>query len=461
MKLMNRDRRCCGRQAWRWTAPLLAAALAAGCAPGSSSNDDVASDQPADEEAQGEDQDEVVLRVLDARAGEPQLQATYDRLDEEFESQNPGVRVERESINLEELLATINLRLSESDVPDVAAINQGHATMGRLIQAGLIRPLDDAADRDGWIDAQSETLLAMNGRYSEEDATMAEGELYAVSDTGAPVGMFYNVDHLETLGVDVPSTWDEFEAVLAAASEEGMTPLMFGNVDAWPGIHLYQLFWNDLLGRAAADFVYGVAPMDESTGTQASELAQTWVDNGWLADGWEGIDYDSTWQRFGDGDGVFLATGSWIAADLAEADADIRFVLMPPSQGDAYVATSAGDFPMAVPTNAANPDLAEAFVAFRVSDDAARIYIEDGHIPASLPEDWRDYAEDGTIQYDLLEAWERLEADDGMIPYVDWATPDFYEVATAEIQNLLGFNTSPEAFVDAWNTEWRSFHEQD
>ncbi len=443
-----------------WRRRLLAVSLViplglASCAPGA--DQDEAADAP-EEVAEPAEDEEVVLQVLDARAGEPQLQATYDRLDEEFESRNPGVTVERESVNLEELLDTISLRLSEDDVPDVSAVNQGHATMGSLIDAGLIRTLDEYAEQDGWSDAQSEALLAMNGRYAAEDSTMAEGDLYAISDTGAPVGIFYNVDHLDDLGLEVPGTWDGFEAALDAAQEGDLTPLMFGNVDAWPGIHLYQLFWNDLLRDGAADFVYGVAPMDEATGVEASEQAQSWVENDWLAEGWEGIDYDSSWQRFGDGEGVFLATGSWIAADLAEAEADIGFMLMPPSTGDEYVATAAGDFPMAIPTNAANPDLAAEFIAFRVSEDAARIYIEDGHIPAALPDGWEDLAEEGTIQYDLLAAWERLEADEGMIPYVDWATPDFYEVSTAEIQNLLGFNTTPDEFVDAWNAEWESFH---
>ncbi len=453
---------------WRWLATAsLAGLVLAGCAPGSGGDDadgdattETGSDETEDEDSAA-DGEEIVLKVLDARAGESQVQATYDRIDEEFEARNPGVTVERESINLEELLSTINLRLSESDVPDVTAVNQGHATMGRLIDSNLIAPLDDPAEADGWASRQSELLIAMNGRYDAEASAMAEGDLYAVSDTGAPVGLYYNQSKLDELGIDALETWDDVEAAMATAKEAGEIPLMFGNIDAWPGIHLFQTFWNDALGReAAADFVYGRAAMDEGDGVVAGATAQSWVENGWFADGWEGISYDQSWQRFGEGEGVFLVAGSWIAADLGDMNEDVRFMLMPPSDGGKYRATASGDFPWAIPTNAEHPDLAADYLAFRLSEDVARMYVEDGHIPIALPSGWEDLVEAGTLNYDMLAAWEQLEADDGMVPYMDWATPDFYEAATAEIQKLLGLNSEPQDLVDAWNAEWSSFHEQ-
>lgn len=435
----------------------LAAAVLAACAPGADSGDE--QDTVADDDA-ATDEEEIVLRVVDARAGESQVLATYDRLDEEFEERNPGVTVERESMDLEELQATIPLRLDSGDAPDVSAVNQGHGTLGRLVQAGLVTPLDDYAEEFGWRERQSEVLLDMNGRFTEDGQVMGEGDLYAISDTGAPVGIYYNEAHLDDLGLDAPETWEDVETALDVAQEEGLVPMMFGNVDAWPGIHFFQLFLNDQMGReGVADFVYGAATLGDAA-ESAAGLARSWVTNGWLADGWEGIDYDTSWQQFGDGAGLFFPTGSWVAADLREMNEDIRFMLMPPSDGGPYRATASGDFPMAIPTNADHPELAAEYINFRLSEDAADIYVEDGHIPTNLPENWEELVDDGSLHSDVLAAWAQLEDDEGMAPYLDWTTPDFYEVVTSEIQRLLGGSASPEAFVEALNQSWAEFHDE-
>lgn len=455
------------RRRSRWPVGMVAAALAllvlGGCAPGAAPEDqpdeDAAADEPAADVNAGESE-EIVLRVLDARAGEPGVQATYERIDQAFEERNPGVVVDRESIAFDELTTTINLRLSGDDAPDVAAVNMGHGTLGPLVRAELVRPLDDYADEYGWWDRQSDVLLAMDGRHTEDGAVMGEGPLFAVSDTGAPVGIYYNVQHLTDLGHEVPETWDEFEAATQSAQAVDMTPVMFGNVDAWPGIHLAQLFLNDRVGRqGVADFVYGLAPLEGEEPVTAAAEARQWVEQGVFPDGWEGLDYESVWQRFGEGEGLFLPSGSWLAGDLAAMNDDVRFILMPPSDGAPYQATASGDFPWSIPTNAQHPDVAAEYIDFRLSDEVARMYIEDAHIPASLPADWDDLVEPETLQHDMLAAWAQLNADDGMVPYMDWATPEFYEVVTSEIQMLLAGRRDPDAFVNALNEGWSAFHD--
>ena len=55
-------------------------------------------------------------------------------------------------------------------------------------------------------------------------------------------------------------------------------------------------------------------------------------------------------------------------------------------------------------------------------------------------------------------AWQKLNAVDGIIPYLDYTTPTFYDDITAAIQELLGGKQSPSQFTagvqkayDKWN----------
>lgn len=452
------------RRGWPATTALSLALLLAACTPGGGGADADPDDDgqaAADEATSDEGDEEVVLRVVDARAGEEAVQASFDRIDRAFEDRHPGVTVQRESVDLDELITTVNLRLSDQDVPDVTAVNMGHGTLGTLASSGLLVELDDYADEYGWWDRQSEVLLAMNGQHSADGEVMAEGPLWALSDTGAPIGVFYNQALLDDLGLDLPDSWEAFEQAIDVARDNGVTPVMFGNVDGWPGIHTVQHFLNDAIGReGVADFVYGEAPLEGDAPVAAAATAQEWVEQDAFVDGFEGLPYDSAVSMFADDEALFFPAGSWVAGDLAANNDDIRFFVMPRSEGEQPpVATSSGDFPWAIPANAQHPDLAAEYIDFRLSDEVAEMYIEDGNIPAVLPDGWEEEVEEGSLQADLLAAWEQLEQDEAMAPYLDWTTPDFYDVVTSEIQQLLADRVTPEEFVDTLNDAWADYYE--
>ena len=68
-------------------------------------------------------------------------------------------------------------------------------------------------------------------------------------------------------------------------------------------------------------------------------------------------------------------------------------------------------------------------------------------------------APSGGLSADAASAWQKLNAVDGIIPYLDYTTPTFYDDITAAIQELLGGKLSPSQFTsdmqksyDKWNT---------
>jgi len=139
------------------------------------------------------------------------------------------------------------------------------------------------------------------------------------------VGVYYNKQKFEEHGWTVPTTWDEFTQLLADIKAAGETPIAFGNLDGWNGIHEFSAVQHVLVdGEYINDFVYGVndVSFDTPENRQAAEIMQEWVEAGYFTEGFMGIGYDDVTVLFKNGDGVLTITGSWLAGELVDAEFD-------------------------------------------------------------------------------------------------------------------------------------------
>ena len=137
-----------------------------------------------------------------------------ETLNAEFEAAHPGVKIQREVKVLEDLKATVKLALTKADGPDVAQVNQGRNDMGALVEAGLLLPLNTYLEKYSWGNVFS-TSVASRNSFTEDGKTFGTGNLYGVSPTAEVVGVFYNKDIFKKNGWDVPTTFEDFEALLA------------------------------------------------------------------------------------------------------------------------------------------------------------------------------------------------------------------------------------------------------
>ena len=67
-------------------------------------------------------------------------------------------------------------------------------------------------------------------------------------------GFWYNKDLFEQAGVEVPTTWDEFDAVLEKLDAAGIQPMSTGGSDKWLATRLINAYavrtmGNDVMTR--------------------------------------------------------------------------------------------------------------------------------------------------------------------------------------------------------------------
>jgi raffinose/stachyose/melibiose transport system substrate-binding protein len=437
----------------------LAALVGAGCGSPGGDGDAQDADQQASETVEKPDvaaAGDVTLTVWDQEVRGGQA-AQIKRLNRAFQEQYPNVTIERVARSFEDLNRTLKLAVSGPDAPDVVQANQGRPVMGTLVSGGLLQPLDPYAEAFAWDDRYSDLLLELN-RFSSDGKEFGSGDLYGLSQMGEIVGVFYNKSKVS----EPPATLEEFEQSLAEAKQEGDIPIQFGNLDGWPGIHEYET----VLGQTASkeqvrDFVFARegSSFDNPEFQAAAEKLREWADEGYFTPDFNGTGYDPAWQRFAKGNGRYLIAGTWLVADLADQmGEDVGFFLMPGSEeGADPVALGGESLPFAVTSKAENPEVAAAYIDFLTNSDAATVLAETGNLPAMPVE---ESAIPSGLPAEVFDAWGTLSETDGLIPYLDYATPTFYDDITAGIQELLGGQTDPAQFTSGMEESFRKFADE-
>jgi raffinose/stachyose/melibiose transport system substrate-binding protein len=383
----------------------------------------------------------VTLTVWDeeVRGGQ---NAEITRLNKQFMAKYPNVKIKRVARAFKDLQSTVKLAVSGSHPPDVVEANQGRPIMGALVTAGILRPIDDYAKIYGWRDRYSPTLLSLNS-FSSDGKEFGSGNLYGLSQMGEIVGLFYNKDKV----ANPPKTLDELEQQLQQAKAKGDVGIQFGNVDKWPGIHEYESVLGQTADKQAVrDFVFAKpgASFDKPEFTRAAAMLTDWVKKGYFNKGFSGTNDIAAYQQFAKGKGRFMIAGTWDNADLTKLMGDkVGFVPMPGKDPNDPVSLGGESLPLTITAASKHPDVAAAYIDFLTDQNAAKVMVDAGTLPAvkGAP------TPSGGLGADAAAAWQKLNSVDGIIPYLDYTTPTFYDDITAAIQELLGGKQSPSQFT--------------
>ena len=441
------------------TAALGGLGLLAACAPGSDSDGGDASAPVAEEvETDIASLGEVTLTVWDQEVRGAQNDA-IEALIEAFEKEYPNVTVDRVSQSFDDLQQQTGLALSGNDVPDVLQVNNARGDMGTYVADSLLTDLTGYAEAYGWTDRFAPSVLSKM-MYSADGVTFGEGSLYGLPQTGEICGIYYSQKKLDDLGLEAPTTWDEVFSLVEAAQEAGEQPIMLGNLDQWPALHVFgPLQAHYVPAEEIVTLGMGNAGADWTSQENVDALAQLaeWGTSGAMGDSPNGLAYDDAWPLYAEGTGVLLIGGSWLAPDMeAVMGEDLRFMAPPPG-ADGTVATTGGTgIPFSIPAAAENKDVAAAYIDFLTSDEAMQLIADNGGMPVNRT---AELAPDSGVNKDVYEAFDAVSTDGTLLPYLDYATPSFADTAGATLQEVIGGQTEPEAAAEALQEDYGEFTE--
>jgi raffinose/stachyose/melibiose transport system substrate-binding protein len=357
-------------------------------------------------------------------------------------------------------MATIKLAASSDNAPDVFQGNEG-AVDQTLVKAHLILPLDSLAKAYGW-DSRFGSSAALNPlRWTADGQTWGQGQLWGIAQKAEVLGAFYNKATLVRLGLQEPTTFDEFQHSLAVAKSQGVPPIMVGNLDRWPMGHVFMVLQarfddpssisNWTYGRSGSSF-------DDAGTRKAAGILQQWGEKGYFENGFNGVSQTAAAARFGKGEGLYFITGPWENQTFAGPLKDgVGFFPLPSVDGSPGAPTTGSlSLPYHISSKSQNPAAAAAFINFITDPHAAGIVIDNGDLPAATPEGATVDPQSSLAA--ISQAWGEKSKAGTLTPYLDWATSTMGDTLFGGLQQLSEGKVTPAQFTAAVQKDWEQQH---
>jgi raffinose/stachyose/melibiose transport system substrate-binding protein len=283
-----------------------------------------------------------------------------------FEANNPGIHVEFTPSAPAEYNAVLNSKLEAGSAGDLITCRPFDASLA-LYEAGHLADLSD-------LDAMSNFSSVAQSAWQTDDGSAT----FCVPMASVIHGFIYNADAFAELGLEEPTTVDEFFAVLDAIEEDGgYIPMAMGVNDQWEAAtmgynNIGPNYWRGEEGRLA--LIAGEQSLtDEAWVAPYRQLAR-WGQ--YLGRGFEAQTYPDSQNLFTLGRAAIYPAGSWeITGFNAQADFAMG-AFAPPVQnaGDECYISDHTDIAIGLNPASPNAEAARTFLEWVGSEEFATIY---------------------------------------------------------------------------------------
>ncbi len=359
---------------------------------------------------------------------------TYEALIEKFEEQNPEINIELNTPP--EAETVLKTRLTKNDMPDLLSIG-GNATYGELARAGVLNDFSDSE----YIDKIQPAYLEMVGNLVGDEKEGQYGLPYATNVNT----VIYNKDKFAELGLEVPTTWDEFKASLETIEEAGETPIYLTLKDAWTGM----IPWNSIAANIqpedfAAKMNSGETSFKESYPDVAEKML-TLLEFG-HGDNF-GVAYGDGNTAFAKGESVYYLQGNWAIPEIKNANADIDlgvFALPVTNDSKQNKLVSGVDVLLTMSEDTKHSEEAIKFIEFMIEEENAEKYINDQKSFSAL---------EGVYQEDPTMEGIKVNFEEGRLT----SFPDHYYPTGMQAANLIQeflIDQKTDTFLEKIDKEW-------
>ncbi len=290
----------------------------------------------------------------------------------QFESENPGIKVNAVSHEWAELHDKVLVSASSGSLPDVARCDI--AWLPEFQKMGVLVALDQ----------EMENFTDVSGALLDSAMSTAKigDHYYALAlNTNSKI-VFYNTAMLEAAGVAVPTTMDEWVSAvtqLSGTNENGQQ--VWGwNEPALSGWNICPFIWS--FGGSLTNDEQTVATgyvNSEATVKAVATFAEL-VQAGAIT-GFNSGDIPMT-DGFGTGRYAMMLEGPWKTAELSGAYPDVAYGTAPIPAGEGGSVSVLGGEDIAM-FNTANQDAAWKFMQFMTSEYAETEMAKCGQIPVN------------------------------------------------------------------------------
>ncbi|WP_417249172.1 ABC transporter substrate-binding protein [Celeribacter sp.] len=289
-----------------------------------------------------------------------------DKIIPAFEAEHPGIKLNFVPSAPAEYNSVLNSKLDAGSAGDLLTCRPFDVSLA-LYDAGHLADLSD-------MDAMSNFSDVAKSAWQTDDGSAT----FCVPMASVIHGFIYNKDAFEEVGVEVPTTEDEFFAALEAFKEDGSyIPMAMGTNDQWEAATMgYQnigpTYWKGEEGRLA--LINGEQKLTDPQWVEPYATLAKWAD--YLGDGFEAQTYPDSQNIFTLGRAAIYPAGSW---EIAGFNSLVDFEMgafKPPvkNAGDTCYISDHTDIGIGMNTSTEHPEAAKTFLAWVASPEFATIF---------------------------------------------------------------------------------------
>lgn len=339
------------------------------------------------ENKEGQVQDkEKVIKLWTIATESDSFHNAYKKAIEDFEKENPDVKIEMESFENQSYKTKIKSAVAANEMPDIF-YTWGGGFSKSFVESGKVLELDSYYEN--YKEQLPDTVLN-NVLYNEK--------LYGVTYS-TPVSMlFYNKAMFKKQGLKAPETFDELIEACKKFREANITPIGLSAKDTW-----VLAMTHDGLALKSAGSEKTLKALTKDGGSYnspeflaAAERLQELIDIKAFSDGATGLSNDEAVATFYNGAVPMFITGSWLGGQIAESadnPDDYDVVPIPVCSENAKATDFMGGAvdTLMVNANTKDKDMA-AKAAFEISKSVSKYAYLEGAGIAAWEKDYDDSA---------------------------------------------------------------------
>jgi raffinose/stachyose/melibiose transport system substrate-binding protein len=154
----------------------------------------------------------------------------YEQVAADFEADNPGVTIDVQAMQHEDMLTKLDAAFQTGDTPDVY-MERGGGELADHVEAGLTMDLSEEA---------AETIDKLGGSVA---GWQVDDRTYALPFSVGVVGFWYDEALFEQAGIsEPPTTQAELDEAVQALEDAGVEPISVGAGDKWPAAHYWYYY---------------------------------------------------------------------------------------------------------------------------------------------------------------------------------------------------------------------------
>lgn len=364
---------------------------------------------------------------LASNAGDPEPRRRLEGQIENFNSSQTDYTVEVNTTAHEDFKQAIRTYLASDEPPDVLTWFAGNR-MRFFANNGLLMPLDDLYTENGW-----DTTLPEGIRTVSQGE---DGKYYFVPTSYYHWAVWYRPSMFEEMGLEPPTTWDEFLGVVDSAKEAGKIPITIGTQMPWTAAA-----WFDYLNMRQNGPEFHISLMDGNEAYNSQEVKDAFgrwrelLDKEAFIPQPEAYAWQDALTPLVQGDAAMYLMGRFLYDSFPDdTQDDLDFFQFPIIDEGVPVGEDAPTDGYFAAAGAPNPEGAMALLSYLGSAESQTWNVEEGGDPAVHPDVSLDLYNEPT-----RKGLEMLQGADYIAQFYDRDThPDLAERGMS-------------AFVEFWN----------